>query len=136
MSENTIPAAVLAPPEPVVRPHADTGPTFAILLSMSVCHTLNDLNGSLIPALYPLFKTTYNLDFAQIGMIALASQLTASMLQPVVGMVTDRHPKPWSLPIAMSCSFIGLLMLSVANSYPLIVASAALVGVGSSVFHP
>jgi MFS transporter, FSR family, fosmidomycin resistance protein len=136
MRENTTPAAVLAQPGPVVRPHVDIGTTFPILLSLSVCHTLNDLNGSLLPALYPLFKTTYQLDFAQVGIIALASQLTASMLQPVVGMVTDRHPKPYSLPIAMSCSLIGLLMLSVANAYPLIVASAALVGVGSSVFHP
>jgi MFS transporter, FSR family, fosmidomycin resistance protein len=136
MSEKTMPAAVLAQPGPVVRAQVDTATTFPILLSLSLCHTLNDLNGSLIPALYPLFKTTYRLDFAQVGIIALASQLTASMLQPVVGMVTDRYPKPYSLPIAMSSSLIGLLMLSVANSYPLIVVSAALVGVGSSVFHP
>jgi FSR family fosmidomycin resistance protein-like MFS transporter len=135
MSENTMPGVVLAQRNPV-RPDADTRTTFAILVSLSVCHTLNDLNGSLIPALYPLFKTTYQLDFTQVGMIALASQLTASMLQPFVGLVTDRYPKPYSLPIAMSCSLTGLLMLSVANSYPLIVASAALVGVGSSVFHP
>jgi MFS transporter, FSR family, fosmidomycin resistance protein len=136
MRENTMPAAVLAQPGPVVRPQVDIGTTFPILLSLSVCHTLNDLNGSLLPALYPLFKSTYQLDFAQVGIIALASQLTASMLQPVVGIVTDRYPRPYSLPIAMSCSLIGLLMLSVANAYPLIVASAALVGVGSSVFHP
>jgi MFS transporter, FSR family, fosmidomycin resistance protein len=136
MSENTMPSATMAQPAPVVRPAVDTGATFAILVSLSVCHTLNDLNQSLIPALYPILKTAYQLDFAQIGLIALASQLTASMLQPVVGMVTDRHPQPYSLPIAMTCSLIGLLLLSVANSYPLILVAAALVGIGSSVFHP
>jgi len=136
MSENTMPAATLTQSAPIVRPHADTGTTFAILVSLSVCHMLNDLNQSLISALYPLFKASYGLDFAQIGLIALSSQLTASMLQPVVGFVTDKHPQPFSLPIAMTCGLVGLLMLSVADSYPLIVASAALVGVGSSVFHP
>src|SRR3984885_12996114 len=136
MSENTMPAAASGQSAPVVRPQVDTGTTFAILVSLSVCHMLNDLNQSLVPALYPLLKTSYHLDFAQIGLITLASQLTASMLQPVVGLVTDRRPQPFSLPVAMSCSLVGLLLLSVANSYPLIIASAALVGVGSSVFHP
>src|SRR3984957_852253 len=136
MSENALQAAVLTQPAPVVRPQADAGATLAILVSLSVCHMLNDLNQSLIPALYPLLKTTYQLDFAQIGMIALASQLTASMLQPVVGLVTDRRPQPYSLPIAMTCSLIGLLMLSMAGSYTMILVSAALVGIGSSVFHP
>src|SRR6202012_1390294 len=110
--------------------------TFAILVSLSVCHLLNDMNQSLVPALYPILKQTYRLDFGQIGLIGLASQLTASMLQPVVGMVTDRRPQPYSLPIAMSCSLIGLLLLAVAGNYPTIIAAAALVGVGSSVFHP
>src|SRR3984885_2493515 len=110
MSENTMPAAAIAQ-GPVVRPQVDTGTTFAILVSLSVCHMLNDLNQSLVPALYPLLKTSYHLDFAQIGMITLASQLTASMLQPVVGLVTDRRPQPYSLPIATSCSFVGLLLL-------------------------
>jgi FSR family fosmidomycin resistance protein-like MFS transporter len=110
--------------------------TFAILVSLSVCHLLNDMNQSLVPALYPVFKETYRLDFGQIGLIALASQLTASMLQPVVGMVTDRRPQPYSLPIAMGCSLIGLLLLAVAGNYLTILLAAALVGVGSSVFHP
>jgi FSR family fosmidomycin resistance protein-like MFS transporter len=110
--------------------------TFAILVSLSVCHLLNDMNQSLVPALYPILKQSYRLDFGQIGLIALASQLTASMLQPVVGMVTDRHPQPFSLPIAMGCSLIGLLLLAVAGNYPTILFAAALVGVGSSVFHP
>jgi MFS transporter, FSR family, fosmidomycin resistance protein len=136
MSENTMPAAVIAQSAPVVRPQVDTGTTFAILVSLSVCHLLNDLNQSLVPALYPLLKTSYHLDFAQIGLITLASQLTASMLQPVVGLVTDRRPQPFSLPVGMSCSLVGLLLLSVASSYPVIICAAALVGVGSSVFHP
>jgi MFS transporter, FSR family, fosmidomycin resistance protein len=136
MSENTMPAAILPQAAPVVRPAVDTGATFAILVSLSVCHMLNDLNQSLVPALYPILKQSYHLDFAQIGLITLAFQLTASMLQPIVGMVTDRRPQPFSLPVAMSCSLIGLLMLSVAHSYPMILISAALVGVGSSVFHP
>ena len=97
---------------------------------------LNDLNQSLVPALYPILKGSSQLDFAQIGLITLAFQLTASMLQPVVGMVTDRRPQPFSLPVAMSCSLFGLLLLSVANSYHLILLAAALVGMGSSVFHP
>src|ERR1700691_1519098 len=136
MSENTLPAAAIAVSGPIVRPRPDTNTTFAILVSLSVCHMLNDLNQSLVPAIYPILKTSYGLDFAQIGLITLAFQLTASMLQPVVGLVTDRRPQPFSLPIAMGCSLIGLLMLSVAHSYPMILLSAALVGLGSSVFHP
>src|SRR6202000_2208205 len=87
-------------------------------------------------ALYPVLKDNYPLDFGEIGLITLAFQLTASMLQPVVGMVTDRRPQPFSLPIAMGCSLIGLLLLSVAHDYPAILLAAALVGLGSSVFHP
>jgi FSR family fosmidomycin resistance protein-like MFS transporter len=101
-----------------------------------VCHLLNDMNQSLVPALYPVLKDNYHLDFGQIGLITLAFQLTASMLQPVVGLVTDRRPQPYSLPIGMGSSLIGLLLLSVANSYVTILCAAALVGLGSSVFHP
>jgi FSR family fosmidomycin resistance protein-like MFS transporter len=110
--------------------------TFAILLSLSFCHLLNDLNQSLVPAIYPILKTAYQLDFAQIGLITLAFQLTASMLQPVVGMVTDRRPMPYSLPVAMGFTLVGLLLLSIANSFGAILSAAALVGIGSSVFHP
>ncbi len=130
MSENTIYARANAGPA-----HVETT-TLAILVSLSVCHLLNDMNQSLVPALYPILKDSYRLDFGQIGLITLAFQLTASMLQPVVGMVTDRRPQPYSLPIAMGCSLIGLLLLSVANNYGTIVLAAALVGLGSSVFHP
>ncbi len=131
MSENTI----AAPQAPVTAlPQANT--TFAVLVSLSVCHLLNDMNQSLVPAIYPILKESYHLDFGQIGLITLAFQLTASMLQPVVGMVTDRRPQPFSLPVAMGCSLIGLLLLSVATAYPVILLAAALVGIGSSVFHP
>ncbi|MGE0226392.1 MAG: MFS transporter, partial [Acetobacteraceae bacterium] len=146
MSENTISAgpAVAMPaaagaPAPVTitesRP-ADSSTTLAILVSLSVCHLLNDMNQSLVPAIYPILKESYHLDFAQIGLITLAFQLTASMLQPVVGLVTDKHPQPYSLPIAMCCSLVGLMLLAVAHSYGVILFAAALVGIGSSVFHP
>ena len=122
-------------PDPT-RVRSDNGATFAILVSLSTCHLLNDMNQSLVPAIYPILKESYHLDFGQIGLITLAFQLTASMLQPVVGMVTDKRPQPYSLPIAMCCSLGGLLLLSIASSYPVILLAAALVGVGSSVFHP
>ena len=107
-----------------------------ILVSLSLCHFLNDMNQSLVPAMYPVLKDAYRLDFGQIGMITLAFQLTASLLQPVVGMVTDKRPQPFSLPVAMGCSLFGLILLSIAGSYPVILTAAALVGIGSSVFHP
>jgi MFS transporter, FSR family, fosmidomycin resistance protein len=121
---------------PSLRPASETNTTLAILVSLSVCHLLNDMNQSLVPALYPILKESYSLDFGQIGLITLAFQLTASLLQPVVGMVTDKRPQPFSLPIAMGSSLIGLLLLSVASSYGMILLAAALVGIGSSVFHP
>ena len=130
MSENTIGTRAAS------APVATETTTFAILVSLSVCHLLNDMNQSLVPALYPVLKDNYHLDFGQIGLITLAFQLTASMLQPIVGLVTDRRPQPYSLPIGMGSSLIGLLLLSVANSYTVILCAAALVGLGSSVFHP
>ncbi|MFL5257277.1 MAG: MFS transporter [Rhodopila sp.] len=124
-----------------VRPSASavstqTGTTLTILVSLSLCHFLNDMNQSLVPAIYPILKDSYHLDFGQIGLITLAFQLTASLLQPVVGLVTDKTPQPFSLPIAMGCSLLGLLLLSIASSYPVILLAAAMVGIGSSVFHP
>lgn len=110
--------------------------TMPILLSLSFCHLLNDLIQSLIPALYPLLKTEFNLDFAQIGLITLAFQLTASLLQPTVGFYTDKRPQPFSLAIGMGSTLIGLLLLSVAGSYTVVLIAAALVGTGSAIFHP
>jgi MFS transporter, FSR family, fosmidomycin resistance protein len=130
LSENSLSAS-----RAISAPGTETT-TMAILVSLSVCHLLNDMNQSLVPAMYPILKDTYHLDFGQIGLITLAFQLTASMLQPVVGLVTDRRPQPYSLPIGMLSSLVGLLLLAVANSYGTILFAAALVGLGSSVFHP
>ncbi|MDO9279621.1 MAG: MFS transporter [Polaromonas sp.] len=107
-----------------------------VLISLSFCHLLNDLIQSLIPALYPLFKQEFNLDFAQIGIITLAFQLTASLLQPTVGFYTDKRPQPYSLVLGMCSTLIGLLLLSVAHNYMAILLAAALVGTGSAIFHP
>ena len=107
-----------------------------VLISLSFCHLLNDLIQSLIPALYPLFKQEFNLNFAQIGIITLAFQLTASLLQPTIGYYTDKRPQPYSLAIGMCSTLIGLLLLSVAHNYQAILFAAALVGTGSAIFHP
>ncbi len=127
MSENTVTAGRL----PAVE-----STTFAILVSLSFCHMLNDTMQSLVPAIYPVLKTSYGLDFGQIGLITLAFQLTSSLLQPLVGLASDRRPMPYSLPVGMGFSLIGLLLLSRAGSFGMIMLAAALVGVGSSVFHP
>ena len=110
--------------------------TFSIILSLSFCHMLNDLMQSLVPALYPILKVSYGLSFGQIGVITLAFQCTASMLQPVVGLYTDRRPQPYSLTIGIGFTLVGLLCMSRATSYPAILLAAALIGMGSSVFHP
>lgn len=136
MSENQAVSLTGIPALPESPIRAETGTTMTILVSLSLCHFLNDMNQSLVPAIYPILKQSYGLDFAQIGLITLAFQLTASLLQPVVGMVTDKRPQPFSLPIAMGFSLLGLLLLSQANSYHLILIAAAMVGLGSSVFHP
>src|SRR5215831_14932894 len=109
---------------------------FTILGAMSFCHFLNDLVQSLLPAIYPLLKQSFHLDFGQIGLITFTYQLTASLLQPAVGYLTDRRPMPYSLTAGMSFTLVGLLMLSAAPTFPVLLASAALVGVGSAVFHP
>ncbi len=110
---------------------------YFVLTSIAVCHLLNDMvSSSLLPSMYPMFKSLLHLTFGQIGLLALTYQLTASLLQPAVGLYTDRHPKPFSLPIGLCSTLIGLLLLSVAHSFHAVVFAAALVGMGSSVFHP
>ncbi|WP_345782613.1 MFS transporter, partial [Dokdonella sp.] len=109
---------------------------FPILLMLSTCHLLNDMIQSLLPAIYPLLKESFALDFGQIGLITLTFQLTASMLQPLVGIYTDKRPMPYSLAIGMGCTLAGLLLLSRAPTFPILLLAAALVGSGSSVFHP
>jgi len=108
----------------------------AVLLSLSVSHLLNDTIQSLIPAVYPVLKDAYTLSYAQIGLITFAFQCTASLLQPLVGWYTDRHPLPFSLAIGMSITLLGLILLSVAANFTSILLAAALVGVGSAIFHP
>ena len=109
---------------------------FRVLAAISACHFLNDMLQSVIPAIYPILKSAFALDFGQIGLITLTSQLTASLLQPVVGLYTDSRPTPFSLPVGMGFTLIGLVLLSVAPTFPIILVAVALVGIGSSVFHP
>lgn len=109
---------------------------FKVLGAISFSHFLNDTIQSLMLAIYPLFKMEFGLSFSQIGLITLTFQFTASLLQPVVGLYTDRHPKPFSLAVGMGCTLAGLLMLSMAVSFSAVLLAAALVGTGSSIFHP
>ncbi len=109
---------------------------FRILAAISFCHLLNDLMQSLIPAVYPLLRDSFHLDYGQIGLITLTAQLTASLLQPLIGMYTDARPTPFSLPIGMAFTLIGLVLLSTAASFPAILLAVGMVGIGSSVFHP
>jgi FSR family fosmidomycin resistance protein-like MFS transporter len=109
---------------------------FAVLGAISFCHLLNDMMQSLLPAIYPILKSSYHLDFAQVGLITLTYQMTASLLQPLVGLYTDHRPKPYSLATGMGFTLVGLLLLSMAGSFHALLLAAAMVGVGSSVFHP
>jgi MFS transporter, FSR family, fosmidomycin resistance protein len=109
---------------------------FTILAAISFCHLLNDMLQSLLPAIYPMLKTEFGLDFGQVGLITLTYQLTASLLQPVVGHYTDQRPQPYSLAVGMGFTLIGLLLLAGAPNFAVLLLSAALVGMGSSVFHP
>ncbi len=109
---------------------------FAILFAISFSHLLNDTIQSLIPAIYPLLKTSFHLSFVQVGLITLAFQMTASILQPFVGLFTDKRPQPFSLACGMGLTLCGLVLLSRAWSFEIVIAAAALVGMGSSIFHP
>lgn len=109
---------------------------FHVLAAVSFCHLLNDMLQSAIPAAYPILKAAHGLDFAQIGLITLTSQFTASLLQPVVGIYTDRTPLPYSLALGMCCTFTGMLLLAFAPSFPFVLLAVGCVGLGSAVFHP
>ncbi|HEX8985706.1 MAG TPA: MFS transporter [Bryobacteraceae bacterium] len=115
---------------PSARPTA-----YRILAAVSLCHLLNDTLQSVIPAVYPILKTSYRLDFGQVGLITLAYQLTASLLQPGVGFYTDHRPTPYSLPVGMAVSLAGLILLSTAPGFAAVLLAVALVGAGSAVFH-
>jgi FSR family fosmidomycin resistance protein-like MFS transporter len=138
VSEETLVTPVIVPEvtSPSAGEAAAGGPAYIVLGGISLSHFLNDTMQSLIPSVYPILKESYALDFAQIGMITLAFQFTASLLQPVVGYFTDRKAQPFSLAIGMGFTFFGLLLLSTAQQYAVILAAAALVGLGSAVFHP
>jgi len=107
-----------------------------VLIALSVTHFLNDMIQSLIPAVYPILKAVYLLDFAQIGLITLTFQLSASLLQPLVGLYTDKHPMPYSMVVGMGFTLVGLIGLAFAGTYQLLLLAAACVGIGSSIFHP
>jgi FSR family fosmidomycin resistance protein-like MFS transporter len=119
----------------VDTPRAD--PTvFGVIFAISFCHLLNDMMQSLLPAIYPGLKEGFHLDFGQIGLITLTYQITASILQPLVGLYADRRPTPLALPGGTLFSLAGLLVLSIAHTYPMLLVGASLLGMGSSVFHP
>ena len=120
----------------IESPTAAERTMFRILAAVSFCHVLNDMMQSLLPSIYPILKSSFHLNFTQIGFITLTFQITASLLQPVVGHYTDRKPLPYSLPIGMVFTLIGLLLLAVAPTFPLLLLAAALIGMGSAVFHP
>ena len=118
------------------HPRVGEGTAYAILFSMGFCHLLNDMIQSVIPAMYPLLKDSFGFTFAQIGVITLIFQLTSSVFQPFVGQYADRHPQPYSLAMGMGFTLVGLLILAFAPNYWIILLSVAVIGCGSSVFHP
>jgi FSR family fosmidomycin resistance protein-like MFS transporter len=119
-----------------IAPRSAETTAFAILGALSFSHFLNDMLQSLLPAIYPMLKSAYALDFGQIGLITLTYQLTASLLQPVVGAYTDKHPLPYSLAVGMAFTASGLLLLASAGSFHLLLIAASCIGMGSSIFHP
>ncbi len=121
-----------------IETFAETGEktAFKVLATISLCHLVNDMLSSVLPATYPMLKESFHLDFAQVGLITLTYQFTASLLQPLVGLHTDRRPTPYSLPVGMAMSLLGLLMLATARTFGMLLAGAAMVGIGSAVFHP
>lgn len=119
-----------------VEPRSAETTAFAVLGALSFSHFLNDMLQSLLPAIYPMLKSSYALDFGQIGLITLTYQLTASLLQPVIGAYTDRYPQPYSLAVGMAFTATGLLLLAHAGSFHLLLLAASCIGMGSSIFHP
>jgi len=139
VSESSAGEAVM--PSPIAAPEtkissAMGGTVFSIIAAVSVCHLLNDMMQSMLAAIYPMLKSNFGLSFSQIGLLTFTYQLTASLLQPLVGSYTDKRPQPYSLVCGMAFTFVGLIGLAYAPTYPLLLLSAGLVGIGSSVFHP
>lgn len=139
MSESSAGEAVM--PSPIAAPETKAssavgGTVFSIIAAVSVCHLLNDMMQSMLAAIYPMLKSNFGLSFSQIGLLTFTYQLTASLLQPLVGSYTDKRPQPYSLVCGMAFTFVGLIGLAYAPTYMLLLLSAGLVGIGSSVFHP
>ncbi|WP_460055765.1 MFS transporter [Pseudomonas sp. S2_D06] len=127
----------LSSPSPTASVASQASPlVMRVIGACALAHLINDLIQAVLPSIYPMLKASYGLSFTQVGLITLTFQLTASLLQPWIGFYTDRHPKPWLLPAGMVCTLIGILMLSMVGSFPAILVASALVGVGSSTFHP
>jgi len=132
-THSTAPQAPAKLSSPSTEAHASA---LAILFALSFCHLLNDAIQALIPAIYPLLKDSFKLNFTQIGLITLVFQLVGSVLQPVVGFYTDKYPRPFSLVFGMGVTGCGLILLALAPAYPVVLAAAGLVGLGSAIFHP
>ncbi|MBC3385207.1 MFS transporter [Pseudomonas sp. SWRI12] len=120
----------------VAAPAQSSPLVMRIIGAVALAHLINDLIQAVLPSIYPMLKDSYGLTFTQVGLITLTFQLTASLLQPWVGYHTDRHPKPWLLPAGTVCTLIGIVMMSMVGSFALILLAAALIGIGSSTFHP
>ena len=121
---------------PVTAPAQSSPLVMRIIGAVALAHLINDLIQAVLPSIYPMLKDSYGLTFTQVGLITLTFQLTASLLQPWVGYHTDRHPKPWLLPAGTVCTLVGIVMMSMVGSFALILLAAALIGIGSSTFHP
>jgi FSR family fosmidomycin resistance protein-like MFS transporter len=122
-------------PAATARSQAETT-AFLVIAAVSLCHLINDVMQSLLAAIYPMLKRDYGLDFWQVGLLTMTFQGTASLLQPMIGLYTDKKPMPYSLPVGMGSTFLGLMVLAFASDYLLLVCGAALIGIGSAVFHP
>jgi FSR family fosmidomycin resistance protein-like MFS transporter len=126
------PAALHAPAPPTPAARA----AFHILAAVSLCHLLNDMVQSLLPSIYPILKVSFHLNFGQIGLISLVYQVVASLLQPFIGLYTDRRPMPYALAIGMCFTLLGIALLATASSFNLLLMASAVVGIGSAIFHP
>ncbi len=131
------PTAAIQPPTPTPTPGSAPARTvMPVLIGISLCHMLNDMMQVLLPAIYPLLKGGFHLNFAQIGLITLVYQVTGSLLQPMIGLYTDAKPVPFSLPVGMTITMTGIISLALATSYPELLLGAGLLGIGSAIFHP
>ncbi len=135
------PTAAIQPSTPTPTPTPTPGSAPArtvmpVLIGISLCHMLNDMMQVLLPAIYPLLKGGFHLNFAQIGLITLVYQVTGSLLQPMIGLYTDAKPVPFSLPVGMTITMTGIISLALATSYPELLLGAGLLGIGSAIFHP